>query len=101
MKKKAGAAPRDGEDESDVGLTALGLRRGDSVRFRRGEGRWHEGIVTGRERDGSVGLRDARGRSRAIAVERLQVRSRGPRGGWVWEPVAERASRPEQFHLFG
>lgn len=99
MSPRGNAAPRNGGD--DTGLRALGLRRGDTVRFRRGTGNWSEGVVSARERDGSVGLQDARGRSRAIAVERLEVRCRGPRGGWVWEPLVERAARPEQFGLFG
>jgi len=82
-------------------IEALGLRTGDRVRFRRRDGgRWHEGTVTGRERDGSVGLRDERGAARALPVERLQVRTAGPRGAAVWEPVAERAARTEQMELW-
>jgi hypothetical protein len=88
-------------NEEDPGLFALGLRRGDAVRFRHGSGNWHQGVVTGRERDGSVALQDSRGRSRAIAVERLEVRCRGPRGASTWEPLAERAARPEQLEIFG
>jgi hypothetical protein len=55
----------------------------------------------GRERDGSVGVRDARGASRALRVDRLEVRDRGPRGGVVWEPLAERVARSEQLGLWG
>lgn len=99
MSPREDVAPSHGGDDS--GLRALGLRRGDTVRFRRGTGNWSEGVVSARERDGSVGLQDARGRSRAIAVERLEIRCRGPRGGWVWERLVERAARPEQFELFG
>jgi hypothetical protein len=55
----------------------------------------------GRERDGSVGVRDARGASRALRVDRLEVRDRGPRGGVVWEPLAERVARAEQLGLWG
>ena len=52
-----------------------------------------------RERDGSVGLRDAKGASRAIAIDLIEVRTAGPRGGVVWEPLTERAGRTEQLRL--
>lgn len=81
-------------------LADLGLRAGDAVRFRRGRGNWQEGTVTGRERDGSVALQDRRGRSRAIPVGRLEVRTLGRRGAAAWEPLAERAARPEQLGFF-
>ena len=42
--------------------------------------------VERRERDGSIGVRDERGAARAIPLERLQVRTTGPRGGATWEP---------------
>ena len=74
-------------------LTLLGLVAGDRVR-------WREGRVLGRERDGSVGVRDGRGASRALRPERLEVRDRGPRGGVVWEPVPDRAARTEQLGLW-
>jgi hypothetical protein len=84
------------------GLVALGLTEGDRVRWRaKPAGRWFEGRVVGRERDGSVGVRDGKGASRAITVDRLEVRGRGPRGGVVWEPLTERAARTEQLGLFG
>ena len=85
----------------DPALLEIGLRRGDRVRWQRTDGgSWHEGVVERRERDGSVGLRDSRGASRALPLERLQVRAAGPRGGRVWEPVAQRAARDEQLGLF-
>lgn len=85
---------------SDPDLVEVGLAPGDRVRFRyRADQRWKEGVVERRERDGSVGLRDSRGAARAITIERLEVRVRGPRGGLVWEPVAERAARTEQLKL--
>jgi hypothetical protein len=81
-------------------LDELGLRHGDRVRFRPAEGRrWLEAAVVGREKDGSVALRDERGRARAIQPERLEVRGEGPRGAKVWEPVAERAERTHQLRL--
>jgi hypothetical protein len=82
-------------------LLALGLAPDDRVRWRdRRSSRWREGRVVGRERDGSVGVRDDRGASRALLPERLEVRGRGPRGGVVWEPVPERAARTEQLDLW-
>ena len=82
-------------------LEALGLTMGDRVRWRERPGaRWSEGRVIGRERDGSVGVRDGRGASRALVAERLEVRVPGPRGGRSWEPVADRATRTEQLTLW-
>jgi len=81
-------------------LARLGLAPGDRVRFRRREGeRWKEATVERRERDGSIGLRDARGAARAIEIDRIEVRGTGPRGGIVWEPLPERAARTEQMKL--
>ena len=83
------------------GLDDLGLVPGDRVRWRDRPGaRWREGRVTGRERDGSVGVRDDRGASRALVAERLEVRARGPRGGVVWDPVRDRRARTEQLGLW-
>src|SRR5882757_7811714 len=82
-------------------LVAIGLRPGDRVRFRRREGgSWEEGRVERRERDGSVGVRDSKGAARAIPLDRLQLRTTGPRGGAVWEAVAERAARDEQLGIW-
>lgn len=87
--------PADGE-----GLGILGLAPGEPVRFRRAAGgRWHAGKVARRERDGSVGVTDAKGAARAMPVERIEVRCRGPRGGPGWEPLTERAARSEQLRL--
>ncbi|WP_436795342.1 hypothetical protein [Actinospongicola halichondriae] len=83
-------------------LVALGLRAGAEIRFRRQDGeRWMPGKVMGRESDGSIDLRDARGRSRAIPVELIEVAERGPRGGKVWTPLTEIVARTEQLDLFG
>lgn len=85
---------------AETALVAVGLRPGDRVRFRqRDGGAWKEATVERRERDGSVGVRDERGAARAIAIERLQVRTTGKRGGVLWEPVSERAGRDEQLGL--
>jgi hypothetical protein len=85
----------------DSDLVAIGLRPGDRVRFRRRDGgRWHEASVERREADGSVEVRDANGSSRAIAIDRLEVKTRGPRGAYTWEPLRERADRSEQLGLW-
>jgi hypothetical protein len=86
---------------TESALLEVGLRVGDRVRFRRtGGGAWKEAVVERRERDGSVGVRDDRGATRAISVERLQVRSTGPRGGAIWDSVADRAERDEQLGMW-
>lgn len=85
---------------AESALVAVGLRPGDRVRFRqRDGGSWKEATVERRERDGSIGVRDERGAARALAIDRLQVRTTGKRGGLVWEPVADRAERDEQLGL--
>ncbi|MGI8662445.1 MAG: hypothetical protein ACR2LQ_04430 [Acidimicrobiales bacterium] len=82
-------------------LASLGLRVGARVRWRRGAGgRWNEGRVERVEADGSVGVRDGKGASRALVIERIEVASSGPRGGSMWESLAERAVRTEQMELF-
>jgi hypothetical protein len=84
-----------------MSLEELGIRAGERVRWRPRDGaRWVEGTVTARERDGSIGVRDPQGRSRALPLERLEVRSTGPRGAAGWEPAVDRASRTEQLGLF-
>lgn len=76
-----------------TGLSVIGLAIGDRVRFRRrAGGRWHEGVVAGRHRDGSVALHDSAGAARAIPPERLEVRRPGRRGATRWVPVAPPAA---------
>ena len=82
------------------GLAILGLCAGEAVRWRPpAGGRWRSGRVTHRERDGSVGVTDARGALRSLPVAVLEVRCSGPRGGRGWEPLTERAGRTEQLRL--
>jgi hypothetical protein len=82
------------------GLGILGLAHGERVRFRRrSEGRWQEGTVARRERDGSIGVTDNKGAARAIPIEFIEVRCLGPRGGSGWEPLTDRVARTEQLRL--
>lgn len=82
-------------------LVELGLAAGMRVRFRRDPAdRWLLAVVEQIERDGSLGLRDHKGASRAIPVELVEVETRGPRGAKTWEPVLERAARNEQLKMF-
>ena len=93
-------ARQDAGPVADTRLAAVGLRPGDRVRFRRRDGgRWREGVVVRRERDGSVGLHDEKGAARAIPLDRLEVRTTGPRGAVTWEPGTDRAARTEQMRL--
>lgn len=86
---------------TDPWLRSLGLKPGDQIRFRRNEGeRWLPGKVMGREADGSIDLRDGRGRSRAIPVDQIEVAERGPRDGRVWTPLVAVVARTEQLDLF-
>lgn len=83
-----------------MSLAALGLAAGMRVRFRRDPTRrWQPAVVERREADGSLGLRDGRGASRAIPLELVEVETTGPRGARAWEPVVERAARTEQLRL--
>lgn len=83
-----------------IELHQLGIRAGDRIRFRRKpDGRWHEGVAIRRERDGSLGVRDTKGASRAIPLELVEVRGEGPRGAVRWEPLLDRAARTEQLRL--
>jgi len=95
-KPSAAAAARSRQE--DEALAALGLARGDRVRWRSGPGaRWHGGAVRGRERDGSVAVTDDAGALRSLRVERLEVRTTGRRGAPAWEAVTVRAARAEQL----
>ena len=74
----------------DDGLAELGLEIGQLVRYvGRSDKRFREAVVLRRERDGSVGLRDERGRARAIPVDQIEVRVVGPRGGAQWIPLTD------------
>ena len=79
----------------------VGLRPGDRVRFRQREGgAWQEATVERRERDGSIGVRDERGRGPGHPARPPRgAHHRARAAATVWEPVAERAGRDEQLGL--
>ena len=92
--------PRTGAQDRSPTLAILGLRTGEAVRWRdSAAGRWHQGTVAHRERDGSIGVHDERGMARSLAVDRLEVHRVGRRGGKGWEPLTLRAARCEQLRL--
>jgi hypothetical protein len=96
----AGARSTAGPDERLDALEAMGLAPGLRTRFRRREGeRWKTATLVGLERDGSLGLRDAKGASRAIPLELVEVATTGPRGAAGWEPAAARVARAEQLRM--
>lgn len=82
-------------------LTAIGLRPGEDVRFRRGEGRrWEVGRVVRVEQDGSITLFDTDGGARSQRPEVLQVRRPGTRGRLRWSTVSDVAVTWEQLSMF-
>ncbi len=94
--RKVGTA----ESSSTDGLVEIGLGPGATVRFRRRESeRWKEATVTRREADGSLGVCDTKGAMRALPLDSVEVRDRGPRGGVTWVPLIEWAGRTEQLRL--
>lgn len=80
-------------------LTALGLRPGERVRFRRGS-RWHEGRLVGVEADGSLQVTDHKGAARSLPLDRIEVRREGPRGAPLWRSVPAVINQPEQLDLW-
>ena len=81
-------------------LMAMGLKPGAAVRFRRRDTtHWLNGKVVGVEKDGSMSIVDAKGAARAIPVDLVEVKSAGPRGGTVWQPLPELIASTEQLRL--
>ena len=79
----------------------IGLRAGERARFREARGgRWHDAVVVGVERDGSVALRDAKRAARSIPLERVEVLRRAGRGRPHWRNAAEVAVTWEQLALW-
>lgn len=92
---------RGGTDGGVDGLSILGLRPGEGVRWRSVTGRrWRPGTVSHRESDGSIAVADESGGARSLPVDAILVSRPGPRGGLGWEPLAARAGRCEQLALF-
>jgi len=82
-------------------LGVIGLRAGERARFREARGgRWHDAVVVGVERDGSVALRDAKRAARSIPLERVEVLRRAGRGRPHWCNAAEVAVTWEQLALW-
>src|SRR3954468_20953189 len=83
-----------------MSLAQLGLRAGESVRFRRlDRGRWQDGIIRRLEADGSIGVVDANGALRSVPPANVEVRVAGRRGGSQWAPLLTRAAQTEQLGL--
>lgn len=86
---------------SEAVLTAVGLRFGEPIRFRRGDaGRWIVGKVVRVEPDGSITLHDPDGAARSLRPERVQVQRSGGKGRRTWQPVCDVATTWEQLELF-
>ncbi len=82
-------------------LARLGLRSGESIRFKRNnKGRYVVGKVEGIEVDGSVTLRDPDGSARSLRAERVEIRRPGPHGRLRWQTVSDVAITWEQLELF-
>ena len=98
--RRAAAAAAEA-DATASALAALGLQRGEAVRFRRPDrARWQLGTVHRLERDGSVRVTDAEGSARTVPLAGLEVRvRRGPRRAAAWEPLSERCGRVVQLAL--
>ena len=87
-------------DADASALAALGLQRGEQVRFRRRDrGRWQLGTVHRIERDGSLRITDSQGAARTVALADVEVGVPGSRRIARWEPVADRATRAVQLTL--
>ena len=77
-------------------LEAIGLRKGEEVRFRRADrARWQLGSLHRLERDGSLRITDGDGAARTVPLALVEVRARGSK----WEPAADRAGRAQQLTL--
>lgn len=69
-------------------LERLGLVVNSRVRFRHhDEDHWSIGVLKGDFKDGSLTIVDKDGKWRSIMPEKVQVASKGPRGGKKWESI--------------
>ncbi|MGI8791590.1 MAG: hypothetical protein ACR2H3_00130 [Acidimicrobiales bacterium] len=81
-------------------LLRLGVQPDERVRFKRpDQARWQTGRATGVEKDGSLSITDAKGASRAMPLQQVEVQVVTARGAKRWEPLIDRASRSEQLKL--
>ncbi len=86
---------------ADPVLTAIGLRPGELVRFRRAAGKRREvGRVARVEPDGSITFFDTDGAARSQRPEALEVRRPSARGRLAWHTVSEVALTWEQLAMF-
>ena len=77
-------------------LTALGLRAGETARFRRRDNeRWSTGRLVAVEGDGSIRVVDDKGATLSLPIGRIEVR----RSKSSWEQATARAARTEQLGL--
>ena len=82
-------------------LARLGLRQGEAIRFRKGDGgRWQTGKIAGVAADGSINVFDANGNARSLRPERVEVRRPGSRGRLSWQTISDVAVTWEQLQLF-
>lgn len=96
-RKKPGPPP--GPTPAEL-LAPLGLTPGEAVRFRRRDGQhWHDGKVSGLEKDGSLAVTDEKGAARALPFDLVEVKRTGPRGASVWRPLTEVVVEDEQLRL--
>lgn len=85
----------------DDALSALGLRHGETIRFRRSDrSRWSMGRVSGSSSDGSVLIHDADGAARSLLPTAIEVRRPGRSGRLEWRCVADLAGSWCQLELF-
>ena len=82
-------------------LQRLGLRGGEPVRFKKGDGgRWFTGKMSGVAVDGSITVFDANGGARNLRPDRVEVRRPGSRGRLTWQSVSDVAITWEQLQLW-
>lgn len=85
----------------DATLQSLGLRHGETARFRRVDlRRWQNGRISSVGADGSVLVHDTDGSARSVRPENVEVRRPGRRGRLEWRNLATLVTGNEQLGLF-
>ena len=88
------------DEDPEVSLIALGLRTGETARWRRRTNeRWSTGRVAALETDGSVRVIDDKGATLSLPLDLVEVGKTGLRGAAGWEPASARSARTEQLGL--